>query len=116
MRSGRIRKASRTKWRKPIDRYPRFGCLVCIRTTSGNGTFGLLMPTRFWPTAVPRQKPRSAVVEGPQSSANLVPEQNMVNVWSRQFTVANVLVIVGFGLLAAARGRLRGTAHGTKYR
>ena len=60
----------------------------------------LLMPTRFWTTAVARRRRRSSVVERPPSSANLVLQQNMVHIWNRQFTVANVLVIAGFGLLA----------------
>ena len=39
MRCGRIRNASRTRCRRLISPVPsRFGCLVCIRTTSGNGT------------------------------------------------------------------------------
>jgi phosphohistidine phosphatase SixA len=62
----------------------------------------LLMPTRFWATAVTKRRRRSSVVERPPSSANLVLQQNMVNIWSRQFTVANFLVIAGFGLLAWA--------------
>jgi hypothetical protein len=40
MRCGRIRNASRTRCGRPISPVPsRFGCLICIRTTSGNGTF-----------------------------------------------------------------------------
>lgn len=60
----------------------------------------LLMPTRFWATAVAKRRRRSPVVERPPSSANLVLQQNMINIWSRQFTVANFLVVAGFGLLA----------------
>jgi len=62
----------------------------------------LLMPTRFWATAVAKRRRQSSVVERPPSSANLVLQQNMINIWSRQFTVANFLVIAGFGLLAWA--------------
>lgn len=62
----------------------------------------LLMPTRFWATAVAKRRRRSSVVERPPSSANLVLQQNMINIWSRQFTVANFLVVSGFGLLAWA--------------
>jgi phosphohistidine phosphatase SixA len=60
----------------------------------------LLMPTRFWATAVAKHQRRSSVVERPPSSANLVLQQNMINIWNRQFTIANLLVIAGFGLLA----------------
>ena len=62
----------------------------------------LLMPTRFWATAVAKRRRRSSVVERPPSSANLVLQQNMINIWSRQFTMANFLVVAGFGLLAWA--------------
>jgi phosphohistidine phosphatase SixA len=60
----------------------------------------LLMPTRFWATAVANRRRRSSIVERPPSSANLVLQQNMINIWNRQFTIANFLVIAGFGLLA----------------
>jgi hypothetical protein len=60
----------------------------------------LLMPTRFWATVVAKRRRRSSVVERPPSSANLVLQQNMINIWNRKFTVANFLVIAGFGLLA----------------
>jgi phosphohistidine phosphatase SixA len=62
----------------------------------------LLMPTRFWATAVRKRRRRSSIVERPPSSASLVLQQNMINIWSRQFTVANFLVVAGFGLLAWA--------------
>jgi phosphohistidine phosphatase SixA len=61
---------------------------------------GLLMPARFWTAAVAKRRRRSPVVERPPSSANLVLQQNMINIWTRQFTGANFLVIAGFGLLA----------------
>jgi hypothetical protein len=44
IRCGRIRRASRTRWRRLISPAPsRFGCLVCIRTTSGSGTLSSLL-------------------------------------------------------------------------
>lgn len=60
----------------------------------------LLMPTRFWATAVAKRRRRSSVVERPPSSASLVLQQKMIHIWNREFTVANLLVIAGFGLLA----------------
>jgi phosphohistidine phosphatase SixA len=62
----------------------------------------LLMPTRFWATKVARRRRHLSVVERPPSSANLVLQQNMINIWNRQFTVANLLVVAGLGLLAWA--------------
>jgi phosphohistidine phosphatase SixA len=66
----------------------------------------LLMPTRFWATAVAKRRRHSSVVERPPSSANLVLQQNMIHIWNRQFTVANLLVIAGFGLLALGTLRI----------
>jgi hypothetical protein len=62
----------------------------------------LLMPTRFWATKVAKRRRHLSVVERPPSSANLVLQQNMINIWNRQFTVANLLVVAGLGLLAWA--------------
>jgi len=62
----------------------------------------LLMPTRFWATKVAKRRRRLSVVERQPSSANLVLQQNMINIWNRQFTVANLLVVAGLGLLAWA--------------
>jgi hypothetical protein len=65
----------------------------------------LLMPTRFWNKFIPQrrqQEPngRRRVVDRPPSSANLVMQQNMVRIWSQPFTLANILVVIAFGLLA----------------
>jgi hypothetical protein len=76
----------------------------------------LLMPTRFWnPSGVQEKRWRHHVVDRPPSSANLVMQQNMVRIWSHPFTLANILVVFAFGLLAwgtmdISPGWLLGTA------
>ena len=40
----------------------------------------LLMPTRFWATKVAARRRRLSVIERPPSSANLVLQQNMINI------------------------------------
>lgn len=60
----------------------------------------LLMPSRFWGTARRSARRGRRVAARPPSSQNLVLQQNMVWIWSRPFTLANILVVLAFGLLA----------------
>jgi hypothetical protein len=62
----------------------------------------LLMPKRFWADASPgalKRRPRW-VVSRPPSPAHWLLYQNMINVWSRQFTPATVCFMLGLLSLA----------------